>query len=141
MNENTETTATPRQRKNYPGDLRTPGTKDYGVILGNLINYRNQLGRERDEQKAGGLMLKVAEKIKELGFTKMSLSIKRKVGRRKLGKFQEITEKKKVETMDLATECWDLARQRHEDARDEKKRIERENRPPRTRRRLAKEEA
>ncbi|PWJ39974.1 hypothetical protein [Sediminitomix flava] len=103
-----------RQRKNYPGDLRIAGTKDYGLILGNLMNYRNQLIRETDEQKVGDLFLKVSEKLKELGFQRASDATKRKAGRRKLGKFQDITLKKKEEVIDSAAKYWHQGKEKHE---------------------------
>jgi len=110
-----------RQRKNYPGDLREPGTKDYSLILGNLIGYRNQLMKETDEQKAGALFLKIAEKLKELGFTRESASTKKKAGRRKRGKFQDITQKKVDKVVDVATKKWAIGKEKHEEARAKKK--------------------
>ncbi len=116
-----------RSRKNYPGDVRTVGTKDYGLILGNLMNYRNQLGREKeDDQKMGALFIKIAEKLKELGFKRASNAVKKKAGRRKKGKFQNITLEKKEEVMELALTNWHTGKERHEVAKFEKK--EREKR-------------
>lgn len=110
-----------RRRKNYPGDPRTPGTKDYSLILGNLIGYRNQLMKETDEQKLGALYLKVAEKLKELGFEKNALAVKKKAGRRKAGKFQDITAKKTESVINIATKKWADGKARNDEAKEAKK--------------------
>ncbi len=107
-----------KKRKNYPGDTRTPGTKDYGMILSNLMNYRNQLFREKDEQNSGKLFLKIREKLKELGFEKAAETVKNKAGRRKLGKFQEISEKKKEAVLEIADKYWHEGKQKHAEARE-----------------------
>ena len=110
-----------KKRKNYPGDERTPGTKDYSMILGNLINYKHQLALENNEQKIGNLMAKISIKLKELGFRSESDSIKKKLGRRKSGRFQNITSKKQMETIDIAVKCWDKGTQRNEEAKESNK--------------------
>lgn len=109
-----------RKRKNYPGDIREPGTKDYAVILGNLMGFRNQLLRSTEEQDIGDTLVKVAEKLKELGFKTQSESIKKKVGRRKLGHFQNITEGKKKSTIETINKVWDKAKDKHESAKSSK---------------------
>ncbi|NJO03531.1 MAG: hypothetical protein HC880_19280 [Bacteroidia bacterium] len=106
-----------KKRKYYPGDTRQPGTKEYSMILGNLINYKHQLSREDNEQKIGELLLKVSVKLKELGFKTASDAVKRKVGRRKFGKFQNITLKKRNDTIDLALKCWEDASEKNEKAK------------------------
>ena len=107
-----------RKRKNYPGDKRTPGTKDYAVIMGNLIGYRNMLIRTSEEQKIGCFLLKTAEKLKELGFLSASENVKKKVGRRKLGQFQGITVTKKNSTIESINKHWEKARTKHEKAKE-----------------------
>jgi len=105
------------QRKNYPGNLRTPGTKDYSLILGNLMSYRNKLFKETDEQEIGLLFVKIAEKLKELGFKRPSNSVKIRAGRRKLGKFQDITQKKKEDVIEIALKYWEQGKEKHDEAR------------------------
>lgn len=122
-----EKQAKTRKRKNYPGELRVPGTKDYGVIMGNLMAYNNKLMRERDEQKAGLLFLKIAEKLKELGFESASSSVKKKAGRRKMGKFQDITQKKIQSVIETATKKWALAKTKHEEAKEKDREAKRKS--------------
>jgi hypothetical protein len=110
-----------KKRKNYPGDERTPGTKDYSMILGNLIHYKHQLVQEENEQKIGDLLMKISVKLKELGFKAESDSIKKKVGRRKANKFQNITMKKKQDGIDVAVKCWDKGTEKNEKAKEENK--------------------
>jgi len=117
-----------KKRKNYPGDERTPGTKDYSMILGNLINYKHQLSSEKNDQKIGELFLKIAEKLRELGYRAESDTIKKKAGRRKLGKFQDITEKKKNEVVNLSVKCWDKASEKNEAAKSKMKEEEKKSR-------------
>lgn len=112
-----------KSRKNYPGDIREVGTKDYGLILGNLINYRNQLIREDEEQTIGELFLKIAEKLREIGQQKASALVKRKAGRRKQGMFQGINAKKKQEVCDLAVRCWQEGKEKHENAKQLRKEL------------------
>ncbi len=109
------------QRKNYPGNLRTPGTKDYSLILGNLMSYRNKLFREEDEQEIGLLFLKIAEKLKELGFKRAFNSVKMRAGRRKLGKFRDITPQKKEEVIEIALKYWEAGKKKHDEAKEKKK--------------------
>ncbi|GAA4828492.1 hypothetical protein [Algivirga pacifica] len=106
-----------RRRKNYPGDLRQLGTKDYSLILGNLMNYRNQLIRETEDQKIGALFLKISEKLKELGYSKASTQTKNKAGVKKQGKFENITLKKKKEVVEISLECWKEGKEKHEEAK------------------------
>lgn len=109
------------ERKNYPGDLRTPGTKDYGLILGNLMNYRNQLIRETEEQKAGKLFEKISEKLQELGFSRASNLVKNRVGEKKGRKYVDITLKKKNEVVEVARRYWHEGKDKHEKAKEENK--------------------
>ncbi|MDX2305126.1 MAG: hypothetical protein NW226_20110 [Microscillaceae bacterium] len=109
---------TSKKRKFYPGDIRQAGTKEFSMILGNLINYKHQLVREENEQKIGDLMLKIATKLKELGYKAASEAIKKKVGRRKSGKFSGITPKKKQDTIDIAVKCWEEASLINESAKE-----------------------
>ncbi|AZQ61831.1 hypothetical protein EI427_06145 [Flammeovirga pectinis] len=103
-----------RKRKNYPGELREIGTKDYSLILGNLMNYRNQLMRETEEQKMGLIFSKVSEKLKEIGCLRASNSVKNRAGRKKLGLYQEITSKKKEEVIEIINKNWHEAKQKHD---------------------------
>ena len=107
-----------KKRKHYAGDLRTLGTKDYSLILTNLMNYRHKLDRETDEQKIGSILLKIAEKLKELGFRGASKTIKKKVGRRKQGKFQDITEKKKQDSLAIALKNWKYGKKKQDEAKE-----------------------
>ncbi len=120
-----ETDKSKRQRKNYPGDLRTPGTKDYAVILANLINYGNQLETEKDKRRAVELILKISEKLQELGFKRQSTTVKNKVKRKvnitykdRPDRFDNL-EKKTLEVMAVVSECWKMGRDKHEEARKE----------------------
>ena len=115
-----------RKRKNYPGEVREVGTKDYSLIMGNLINYKHKLSTEAHSQKAGVLMRKIATKIKELGYEKASEMVKDKVGRRKEGKFQNITEKKRLDTVDIAEKIWKKAKEKHEKAKEKRKEKDRD---------------
>ena len=117
-----------KKRKNYPGDERTPGTKDYSMILGNLINYKHQLSAEKNDQKIGELFLRIAEKLRELGYRSECDSIKKKAGRRKAGKFQDITEKKKNEVVSIAIKCWDKASEKNDMAKIKMKEEEKKSR-------------
>lgn len=114
MDENQKTN---KKRKYYPGDVRRPGTKEYSMILGNLINYKHQLVRENHEQVIGELLLKISVKLKELGFKAASESVKKKVGRKKAGKFQNITSKKKDDTVLIAVKAWDEGSDKNERAK------------------------
>lgn len=111
-----------RKRKYYPGDLRQLGTKEYSMILGNLIHYKHQLAQETHEQKVGELMAKIALKLKELGYISEAESLKKKVGRRKEGKYQDITLKKKNDAVNLAIKCWEKASEKNEQAKQKARR-------------------
>ena len=111
----------PKKRKYYPGDIRQPGTKEFSMILGNLINYKHQLVREDNEQKIGDLMLKITVKLKELGYKSASETVKKKIGRRKLGKFQGINTKKKQDTIDIAVKVWEEASEINDNAKQKTK--------------------
>ncbi len=113
----TENQMLTKKRKYYPGDVRKPGTKEFSMILGNLIHYKHQLVREENDQKIGDLLLKISMKLKELGYKSVSESIKKKVGRRKAGKFQNITSKKKLDTVEIAVRCWEEASKKNERAK------------------------
>lgn len=108
---------TARKRKNYPGDVREPGTKDYAVIMGNLMGYRNMLIRTTDEQEIGHLLIKTAEKLKELGFVSTSETLKKKAGRRKLGKFQGISVGKRDFAISTINKHWEKAKVKHDKAK------------------------
>ncbi|MEH0155046.1 hypothetical protein V6R21_12950 [Limibacter armeniacum] len=81
------------------------------------MNYRNQLIRETDEQQIGLIFLKIAEKLKELGFQRACNSVKKRAGRRKMGKFQDITPKKKEEIIEIAGKYWHEGKDKHEEAK------------------------
>ncbi len=104
-----------KKRRNYPGDLRTPGTKDYGVILSNLIKYKNELVLEQEEYKTIALFLKIAEKLQELGFKKDSNKVKRRA------ESSEKLDKKRTEIMKIASEKWKEGKQKHDAVKAEEK--------------------
>lgn len=110
-----------QKRKYYPGDERQIGTKEYSMILGNLINYKHQLVSEKDEQKVAQLMFKISLKMKELGYESEHKGIRKKLGRRKNGKYQDITSKKKNSTIETAVKVWEDANQKNELAKKNKK--------------------
>lgn len=116
-----ENSSNDRKRKNYPGEVREVGTKDYSLIMGNLINYKHKLSTETHPQKVGELMRKISIKIKELGYEKASDMVKSKVGRRKEGKFQNITEKKRLDTLEIAEKIWNKAKEKHDKAKEKRK--------------------
>ena len=109
---------TSRKRKNYPGDMREPGTKDYAVIMGNLMGYRNQLIRSTDEQEIGNILLKSAEKLKELGFLGACEKLKKKAGRRKLGMFEGISLVKRDLAVESISKNWEKAKIKHDKAKN-----------------------
>lgn len=109
-----------KKRRNYPGDLRQVGTKDYGVILSFLINYRNRLLREKDEDIILNLFHKIAEKLQELGFKRESSKVKTKA------KNTNRLQQKKEEVIQIAVEKWREAKDAHEKAKEELREQERE---------------
>ncbi|MCU0445270.1 MAG: hypothetical protein MUE85_10160 [Microscillaceae bacterium] len=110
-----------KKRKNQPGDVRNPGTKDYSVILGHLINYKHQLVTEKDEQKIGDFIARIAQKLIELGFEDPAHKLKARLGRRKAGKYQDITLKKKQDAIDTAAKYWQKGYEINEKAKQERK--------------------
>lgn len=68
-----------KEKRHYPGDLRQPGTKDYGLITTNLIKHRNELLSETDPLKIEVLYYKIAQKLQELGFDKESRFVAKKL--------------------------------------------------------------
>jgi hypothetical protein len=116
-----------RQRKNYPGDVRRPGTKDYAVILANLINYRNQLEMNKDSKQSVELVLKIAEKLQELGFKRQSNTVKNVIKRKvnitykdRHDKFERL-DQKRSEVIGIISECWKLGKEKHDEARMQQK--------------------
>lgn len=116
-----------RQRKNYPGDVRKPGTKDYAVILANLINYRNQLEMNKDNKQGVELVLKISEKLQELGFKRQSNSVKNIVKRKvnitykdRQDRFERLAQKKS-EVAEIISECWKMGKEKHDEARMQQK--------------------
>jgi len=116
-----------RRRKNYPGDVRTPGTKDYAVILANLINYGNQLESEKDKRRCVELILKISEKLQELGFRRHSTTVKNKVKRKvnitykdREDRFENM-DKKKKHILEIISHCWKEGSEKHKEAREEQK--------------------
>ena len=109
------------KRRNYPGDLRTPGTKDYGVILSNLRKYCHGLDDTPNDDKIYELFLKLREKLKELGYRKESLSVDRKM------KSMANWDKKRQDVMAMGINVWGEAKEKHEIAKarnKEKEKIE-----------------
>jgi hypothetical protein len=110
-----------KKRKNQPGDVRNPGTKDYSVILGHLINYKHQLVTEKDEQKIGNFIARISQKLVELGFDEPAEKLKTKLGRRKGGKYQDVNLKKKQEAIDIAAKYWQKGYEINEKAKQERR--------------------
>ena len=104
-----------RKRKNYPGDPRIPGTKDYALILTNLMSYSNKLTLEQDEKKVASLLKKVAEKLKELGFLQVSKSIKTK------SKSPEAAMNRMTDIVETLNEKWRQGKEKHEKAKEKQK--------------------
>ena len=110
------------KRRNYPGDLRTPGTKDYGVILSNLRKYCHYLNDNPDDDKIYELFLKLREKLKELGYRKESLSVERKM------KSMANWDKKRQEVKIMREKIWQEAKDKHEAAKAKNKEREKKER-------------
>ncbi len=110
---------TTKKRRNYPGDKREVGTKDYGLILSNLINYRNQLFRTDDEKEILKLFGKISIKLKELGFTSASSKVKTKA------KTTNRLARKKEDVINLAAEKWKEGKEKHEAVKERIKQEER----------------
>ena len=111
-----------KTRKHYPGDLRQPGTKDYGLILSNLIKYRNELALEKKEEAIVKLYLKIAEKLKELGFKKEGIKVKKWA--KQPGKIL----KKREQAEQITIEKWREGKELHEQVKKENKAKEKEMR-------------
>jgi len=113
-----------KKRRNYPGEPRIPGTKDYAVILTNLIKYKNEFLKSTEAVEAAKLCLKLVEKLQELGFIRAS----NKVARRS-------TTEKVLQNKDLiaqiALEMWRKGQERQKKAKEEQKRKQKEQRKKR----------
>jgi hypothetical protein len=114
-------------KKNYPGYTRTPGTKDYALILSSLMSRRNTLIRSENPEEITELFLIISQKLQELGFQKQATSIKLKVKRKvnitykwKEDRFENIDEKKEG-VVNTATECWTLGKEKQDLAKAKKK--------------------
>ena len=104
-----------RSRKNYPGDLRRPGTKDYSVILGNLMGYRNRLFRSSDRTNNAMLFGKIADKLIELGFKRSSNTVRARI------KQDRLDAETKEEILALVLERWKDGKENHQKAKDKQK--------------------
>ncbi len=104
-----------KKRRNYPGDVRELGTKDYALILGNLIKYRNELIAERDEGTIVKLALKIAEKLRELGFKRAGISVEKKVANK------DRVLSKRDEILEIALEKWKEGKLNNDLAKEELK--------------------
>lgn len=104
-----------RKRKHYPGDLREPGTKDYSLILGLLMNYRNALLEEEQTDEVLKLYQKIGEKLQELGFKRAAKSVKAKAGQPRKAVVN------KQEVIQEATLAWEDGKTKHQLARDKQK--------------------
>ena len=100
-------------KRNYPGDVRIPGTKDYALILGNLISYSNKLTIENRADEAIKLTLKVAEKLQELGFKKAAKSTQTKAKN-----IKNILSKKEL-VIELAINKWKEGKEINDLAKEE----------------------
>ncbi|OHX65650.1 hypothetical protein [Flammeovirga pacifica] len=106
-----------RKRKNYPGEVRVLGTKDYGLILGSLMSYRNQLLRENDPFKLAFIIKKMAEKLQELDYKHASELTLSKLGMKELNGTYSITDKRKEDVVNIANRYWRMGKKKHEAAK------------------------
>ncbi|MGB1206967.1 MAG: hypothetical protein ACPG5B_15080 [Chitinophagales bacterium] len=104
-----------KKQRNYPGDLRTPGTKGYGIILSNLRKYCHYLKENPDDDKIYELFLKIKTKLKELGYRKESLNIERKM------KSMANWDKKRKDVMVMSVKVWKEAKEKHDITKEKKK--------------------
>ena len=108
-----------KQRRNYPGEKRKVGTKDYALILGNLIKYYNNLLRcswPDDKNEIKDLLGKISIKLRELGYKKESTFVKSRL------KNENNMPEKIQQTAGIAVKVWELAKSKHETAKQMKKR-------------------
>ncbi|ANQ48338.1 hypothetical protein MY04_0956 [Flammeovirga sp. MY04] len=106
-----------RKRKNYPGEVRVLGTKDYGLILGSLMSYRNQLLRENDPLKEAFIIKKMAEKLQELDYKHASELTISKLGEKQLNGLYSISSRRKDEVVNIANRYWRMGKKKHEAAK------------------------
>ncbi len=104
----------PRKRKNYPGNRRKVGSRDYGIILSKLIALRMNLIYGKDIQEIGNVYHKVATKLLELGFEKDAKKVKSFVGRRKGGVYSFVKDNKKDQVVELIIDCWRKGKEMHD---------------------------
>lgn len=118
----------PKERKkNYPGIKRKPGTKDYALILSNLIKCRNELMLSKDPDQIIDCILKISTKIQELGYSTTSVKIKSLV-KKKIKtsyKFREDRyddlDRKREQTLETCINIWYKGKEKHTQLKDKKK--------------------
>ena len=120
MPELMETPGSAVKKKNYPGIKRIPGTKDYALILSNLIKCRNELLRTENPDQIIENILKISLKIQELGFNSYSVKIKSLVKKRinvsyklRNDRYENLGKKKEI-TLSLCVEVWKKGKTKHE---------------------------
>lgn len=106
-----------QNRKNRKGQVRVLGSKDYSLILTNLMAYKRQLSQEEHLQKSGNLMRKISTKMKELGFESEAIKVKEIVGRKKNGKYQSLDGTKCLKVENMALKVWKKASVKQEEAK------------------------
>ncbi len=120
---------TSRKRKNYPGNPRELGSRDYGIILSKLIGLKNDLINLKPDQemKIGDLYHKLSTKLIELGFKRQGAKVKKLVGRRKGGQYSFVKVSKKEEVMALVADCWREGKKNHDNKREENAKKKKDN--------------
>jgi hypothetical protein len=74
-----------------------------------------------EEQEDAKLILRISEKLRELGFTKQGEGLKGKVGRRRKGKYPPMPLGLKDRTLEVAIKSWEVAKEKHEEAKEREK--------------------
>lgn len=107
------------KKKNYPGIKRKPGTKDYALILSNLIKNRNELMLTNDPDQIIESILKISTKVQELGYTTTSLKIKSLVKKKintsfklREDRFSRLPEKQQ-QVLELCVDIWRKGKEKH----------------------------
>ncbi|TAF68154.1 MAG: hypothetical protein EAZ55_00520 [Cytophagales bacterium] len=110
--------------------VRIPGSKDYSMIMTKLMSWRNALQRAEDNQEICEAIIKIAQKLRQLGFEKASQQVRPKVGRRKKGLFPAPAAKAKTTVIKIVDETWEIAKQINDLAKEKilKKKIKQKQR-------------
>lgn len=114
-----DTVGPTEKKKNYPGKKRKPGTKDYALILSNLIKYRNELMLTNDPDQIINSILKISVKAQELGYSTTSLKIKSLVKKKINTSFKlredrySKLEEKRHQVLELCVDIWNDGKEKH----------------------------